>query len=149
MSSFVSRWVVAERRAVAAADLDADGIVRDDAVVAWIGAARDAYLERCAALRARRDRSGLVLRCRDGDVPAGRRLGRPAQVVVSAGATELRPDSFTMAFRLRTYGSGDDVVVNATCIVSLDDPVTGSAAALDDAIRDELIALEHAARYTN
>jgi hypothetical protein len=54
-----------------------------------------------------------------------------------------------MAFRVRSYGSADDVVRNVTCTVGLEDPRTGAAPELGDAVRDELIALEHAARHTN
>ena len=54
-----------------------------------------------------------------------------------------------MAFRVRSYGSADDVVRNATSVISLEDPDTGEPRELGDAVRDELIALEHAARHTN
>ena len=68
-------------------------------------------------------------------------------MVVGAGATEIRPTSFTIAFRLRpTDGDGDDAI-NAACEVSLEDPETGEARELGNDIRDELIALEHAAAH--
>jgi acyl-CoA thioesterase FadM len=149
MSSFVSRWVVSQRHEVAATDLDGGGFVRDDVIAGWIAEARVAYLDRCRALRELQEQRGSVLRWRDGGLPSGERLGRTDTVVVSAGATELRPTSFTMAFRVRTYGSSDDAVVNTTCVASLEDPVTGEAGELGDTVRDELIALEHAARHTN
>ena len=70
-------------------------------------------------------------------------------MLVGAGVTELFPDSFTMAFRMRTFGSEDDAVFNLSCAVSLELLETGAPYRLGDAVRDELIALEHGARHTN
>jgi acyl-CoA thioesterase FadM len=139
---------VAERHQVRADDLDAHGALRDDAIAHWIDEARDAYLDQCEQVRTRQ-RSGLIVRTRDQVLPRGVQLGSPTSVVVSAGATEIYPTSFTMAFRIRGYGSEDDAVCNLTSVVSLEDPATGAAQELGDAVRDELIALEHAARHTN
>jgi acyl-CoA thioesterase FadM len=141
MSGIVSRWVVLQRH-------DVDGVVRDETVEQWLTEARDAYLDQCRELR-ERQRTGLVLRTRYRDLPTGAQLGQSTGVTVSAGATEIFPTSFTMAFRLRSYGSPDDVVFNLTCAVALADPHTGEAQELGAAIRDELIAFEHAARHTN
>src|SRR4029077_20445353 len=100
--------------------------------------------EHCAALRALQERAGLELLAHIHHAPAPERFGRPTAVVVGAGATEIRPTSFTIAFRLQpTDGDGDDAV-NAACEVSLGDPATGDARELGDDVRDELIALEHA-----
>jgi acyl-CoA thioesterase FadM len=82
-------------------------------------------------------------------MPGGAEFGRPATVVVSAGVTEVFPTAFTMAFRVRSYGQVGDNVVNATCRVALENPDTGTPCELGDDVRDELIALEHAARHTN
>jgi acyl-CoA thioesterase FadM len=148
MSSFVSRWVVLQQHDVAPGDVDDAGAVRDDTIAGWIANARDEYLDQCREVR-ERQRAGQLVRFRPGEVPAGALVGNPTSVVVSAGATEIYPTSFTMAFRIRSYGSADDAAVNAACEVSLEDPATGETQELGDAIRDELIALEHAARYTN
>jgi acyl-CoA thioesterase FadM len=147
-SSIVSRWVVRREHPVGDHDLDADGVLRDDAIEQWVHDARDAYLERCAVVQEMINGSKLVLRAR-GDLPGGAWFGRPATVVVSAGVTEVFPTSFTMAFRIRGFGQPGDSVVNATCGVSLEDPATGEPCELGNAVRDELIALEHAARHTN
>ena len=144
----MSRWVVLQDHAVAAEDVDTSGAVRDDVLTRWITDARNEYLDQCRELR-ERQRAGLLIRMRDGAIPAGAVRGRPASVTVSAGATEMYPTSFTMAFRVRSHGSADDVALNVTCEVSLEDPRTGDAPELGDAVRDELIALEHAARHTN
>ncbi|MDQ1511180.1 MAG: hypothetical protein QOG50_3024 [Actinomycetota bacterium] len=126
-------------------DLDSHGVVRAEAVERWIAETRSAYLERCAGLRELQDRSGLELRARIHQAPAPERFGQPTAVIVGAGATEIRPTSFTIAFRLRpTDGDGDDAI-NATCEVSLEDPATGDACELGNGVRDELIALAHAA----
>ncbi|MDQ1511177.1 MAG: hypothetical protein QOG50_3021 [Actinomycetota bacterium] len=41
--------------------------------------------------------------------------------------------------------AGKDDAINATCEVSLEDPETGEACELGNDVRDELIALAHAA----
>ena len=148
MSGFVSRWVVRQKHALDAGDFDADGVVRAEAVDRWITEARIAHLERCLVLTAMQAEAGLALQSRLRQPPDRERLGRPSAVVVSAGATELFPDSITLAFRLRPADGGGDVV-NASCVVSLEDPATGEAVDLGTDVRDELIALEHAARHTN
>ncbi len=51
MSSFVSRWVVRREHRVGDDDLDAAGVLRDDAIERWIDDARDAYLEHRVAIQ--------------------------------------------------------------------------------------------------
>jgi acyl-CoA thioesterase FadM len=145
--SFASKWVVRRKYAVGPDDLDSGGVVRAEAIERWIADTRSAYLEHCAALRALQEGAGLELRAHIHHAPAPERFGRPTAVVVGAGATEIRPTSFTIAFRLQpTDGDGDDAV-NAACEVSLEDPETGAAHELGDDVRDELIALAHAAAH--
>jgi acyl-CoA thioesterase FadM len=141
--------VVRREHPVRAADVTDDGVVRNDVVEEWIADARHDYLAQCRVVAEMIERSQLTVETRTQGVPEGEFFGRPSTVVVSAGVTELYPDSFTMAFRLRTYGQADDVVANVTCAVSLTDPATGAPQELGDAVRDEMIALEHAARHTN
>jgi acyl-CoA thioesterase FadM len=148
MSSIVSRWVVRKSNEVTAEAFDDAGVIRGDVLEQWVADARDAYLERCSVVQEMIEQSELVARYRVIGLPGPEYFGRPTTVVVSAGVTELYPSSFTMAFRLRSYAD-DDVVANATCEVTLEDPVTGAAQELGDAVRDELIALEHSARHTN
>jgi acyl-CoA thioesterase FadM len=149
MSSVVSKWVVLESHPVGPDDLDAAGLLRDDVVAQWIAEARRAYLDRCPALRAAADAAGLVIRCEPAVLAAGAHFGAPVTVNVSAGATEVWPDSFRIAFRIRSFGSGDDVAFNTTCTVALEDRATGARAEIGDAVRDELIALAHEARHYN
>ena len=146
MTGFVSKWVVLQEHAVGAEDVDGDGDVRDDVLARWFDEACAAYLERCRVLAETANRDRVVVRSRFGALPSAAQLGQPALVAVGATAREVRASSFTIAVRLRT-GGDDDVTVNTSCIVSLEDPDTGSARDLGDEVRDELIALEHAATH--
>jgi acyl-CoA thioesterase FadM len=147
-SAFVSRWPVLQEHRVTAGDLDADGAVRDERVAQWVAGARSAYLRRCAALRVRQA-SGLELQDRVAPLPPGAALGRPAAVVVTAGVREVWPSSFALAVRLRPVDGDRDGAVDVTCIVRLVDPTTGEPRELGAEVRDELIALEHAAEHYN
>jgi acyl-CoA thioesterase FadM len=149
VTGIVSRWVVLREHAVGADDVDADGNVLDEVLARWVDEACAAYLDRCRALDEMRERGGLVPRSHVTALPPGARLGRPSAVAVSAGAREVRPSSFTIAVRLRTAGGTTDAAVNVACVVSLEDPATGEAREIGDDIRDELIALEHAAEHYN
>ena len=149
MSSFVSKWVVLQRHAVGADDLDAGGGLRDDVVAGWIDAASSAYLQCCPVLHETAKGCGCVLRRETRAIPSGAQLGSATEVNVSAGATEIWPTEFAIEVRLRTYGSADDVAYSASCMVSMVDPSTGEAHELGDAVRNELIALAHAARHFN
>ena len=148
MTGFVSKWVVRREHSVGTADVDADGDVRDGVMARWVDDACVAYLEQCHVLADAARRDGLVVRSRVGALPSGARLGRPSAVAVSASAREVRASSFTIAVRVRTGGE-NDVAVNASCVVSLEDPGTGTARELGTHVRDELIALEHAAAHFN
>jgi acyl-CoA thioesterase FadM len=148
--AFVSRWPVLEEHPVAAGDLDAGGAVRDDSVARWVAAARSAYLDRCAALRRRQQATGLELQVESASLPPGASLGRrPAAVAVSAGVREVWPSSFAIAVRLRPDGGDRDVAVNGSVVMRLVDPASGEPRELGDEVRDELIALEHAAEHFN
>jgi hypothetical protein len=144
LSGFATRWVVAREVAVTAVDLDADGLVTDAALERWIVGACDAYLERCTVLRAMREESDLTTSVRVGKQPGTERLHGAVGVLVSVRATEFFPDWFVVAVRVR----GPDGVVDTTCEVRLED-AAGNAVPLTDDVRDELIALEHAAAHVN
>jgi acyl-CoA thioesterase FadM len=141
--------VVQQEHPVTERELAADGTVRNAAVALWVDAAWQAYLDHCPVLQQTRERAGLALRHRTGTLPAGALLGRPTSVVVSASTTEFRPSSFTISLRLRPRGVDHDVALNATTVIHLEDATTGAVAELGDEVRDELIALEHSARYFN
>ena len=148
MTGFVSKWVVLHAHTVATEDLDADGDVRDAVVARWVDEACRAYLEQCHTLAATANRDGLAVRSRVGTLPPGAHLERPEAVAVSASAREVRRSTFTIAVRLRTGGE-NDVAVNTSCVVSLEEQDTGDVRDLGTDVRDELIALEHAAAHFN
>jgi hypothetical protein len=149
VSGFASRWVVLQRHDVGPGDFDADGVVRAEVVDGWLAAARTAYLDKCVVLQSLRDQVGGELQASVTQPPARDRIGAPTAVLVTAGATELLPDAITIAFRIRPLsGEGDDGI-NAACSVSLVDPDADQACELGNDVRDELIALEHAAEHVN
>jgi hypothetical protein len=145
--SFVSRWVEVREFTVAPADLASGGGVRAEVIDRWLTEARTAYLDHCIVLRELRERSGLELRIQFDHPPAPEPFGTPTSVIVGVGATEIHPTSFTMAFRVRAIHADGDRTINVTCAISLEDPETGDACELGHDIRDELIALEHAASH--
>jgi acyl-CoA thioesterase FadM len=148
VTGFVSKWVVRQEHNVEAADLDADGDVRDDVMARWVDEACGAYLEQCHTLAAAANQEGLAVRARVGALPPGAHLGHAEAVAVSASAREVRRSTFTIAVRLRSGGE-NDVAVNTSCVVSLEEECTGAVRDLGTDVRDELIALEHAAAHFN
>ena len=144
MSGFVSRWVVSQQHDVGPDDLNDDGFVRDQSRERWISSASAAYLGRCRVLNQLADAAGLTPETRIGAWPESIRLLEPSAVVVSVRATEFLPDSFRLAVRVRS----PDVVVDLECVCTLEN-AAGEATPLGDDVRDELIALEHAAQHVN
>jgi hypothetical protein len=145
--------VVLQEQAVGPADRTADGGIEPAAVRRWIDAACEAYLERCPALHRAAADAGLALARRISRLPDAGLLGHPESVAVSASAAEFRPASVGLSVRMRALDPDDDggheVSLNATVQVTLTDPATGEPAELGTGIRDELIALEHAAQHFN
>jgi hypothetical protein len=85
----------------------------------------------------------------NAEFPKGNLLGRPTSVITTAGVTQVHPKAFTIAVRLRPIGRDRETLLNHLCEVRLEDPQTGDVAPLSDDIRDELIALAHAAEHFN
>src|SRR5262245_26265746 len=148
MTGFVSKWVVLHGHDVREEEVDADGDVRADVVAGGADVAGRAHLEACHALAATADTTGLAMSALVGSLPPGAHFGRPQAVAVSASAREVRRSTFTIGVRLRT-GAEDDVAVNASCVVCLEEEDTGAVRDLGTDVRDELIALEHAAGHFN
>jgi hypothetical protein len=148
MSSLTTRWSVLQEHEVGAADRDAAGAIHDAAVRHWVAAVCAAYLDQCPSLPARAAAGTARLREELLQVPSGATLGRPATVLVSASATEVLPTAFVLAVRVRPVGGDDGVTGNARCVVRIEDR-SGTALPIETAVRDELIALEHAARHFN
>jgi hypothetical protein len=145
--SISTRWAVAHEPPVPPTALTAQGTIDDAFVADRVDAACRAYLDGCPVLEATRADGGLELRATtalvlDPPLPAAPSL------VVTVSATEVLPRAFVLAIRIRTLGA-EDRVVNGSRRVELVDPATGTAQELGTAIRDELIAIEHAARHFN
>jgi acyl-CoA thioesterase FadM len=145
MSGIMSRWSIGLDKQVAPADLDSDGFVTTERLNAWVAEAVQAYLSQCHEL----DQlgAGRSLLRRPSRLPRPSLLGRPADVLVTASATEVRPTEFIISVRVRPFGGDIDLPLNVTTRVSIEDPDTGEVVELGQAVRDELIALEHAADY--
>jgi hypothetical protein len=134
MSSIVSRWPIASRATLAHSDIDEDGRVTIEAVERIFAGVRDAYFLESPTVDGAAA-SAMLTSLRQSE-PFDR-VETP--VTAAVGVTEIFPESFTMALRIRPHsGSG---AVDARATVTIGEPVT-------DALRDELIAREHAARFT-
>lgn len=144
--SITTRWSIALEHEVAAPDVDAGDRVRPGAIERWVETGRDAYVDQSRILTARAADGAVALR-RAPVKASGAPLARAPRVLVTASATEVLAASFVVAVRLRTLGGNEDQVRDFRCEVALTDPATGRPAELEPAIRDELIALEHAARH--
>ena len=149
MGTIHTRWPVATDHAVTPDDLDPNGDVTAAAVERWVAHACSTYFEQCPVLERTRVAGGLELRVQDRPAPGRRTLPPSPAVCVTIGATEIFSTSFVIALRLRPVGGDSDAPLNLTRRVELVDPVGGDAHAITDEIRDELIALEHGARYFN
>lgn len=147
MSGMMTKWSIAQDRTVTDGDLGRDGYLTEDALARWIDGAIDAYLNQCVRVRQAAAEQGLVINQRLSRRPRTSLLGRPYEVLVTASATEVRPEEFVISVRLRPMGTDVDLPVNVTCRISLEHPRTGEPIELGTAIRDELINLEHNAQY--
>ena len=142
MSDIMTKWVVCQQHAV-----DTPGALTDDVVEHWIQEACNAYLDLCTRLHEIRDVEGLALVTDVGSFVAAT-LGQPDEVAVSANATEVLPASFTIGVKLRPFGDQAQAVMNVACVVTLQD-MERAARELGTDVRDELIALAHAAQHYN
>lgn len=143
--SAMTRWSIGLDHTVGDADRDADGFVTAEVLGGWLTQAVDAYLAQCEQLRRRAE--GHTLMRRPGRQPRASLLGRPAEVLVTASATEIRPTEFFISVRVRPFGGDEDLPINVTCRVSIEDSVTGEPLELGSAVRDELVAIERDAEY--
>jgi hypothetical protein len=145
MSGMMSRWVVGLDRQVTDADRDEQGYVSAPVLGGWLAEAVDAYLDQCTVLHDRA--AGRRLARYPGRQPRSGLLGRPAEVLVTASATEVRTTEFFVSVRVRPYGGDEDLPINVVWRVSIEDIETGEPIELGSGVRDELIALEHEAEY--
>jgi acyl-CoA thioesterase FadM len=143
--SVMTPWSIGLDRTVTEADRDADGYLTAEVLGRWITEAVDAYLAQCHELH--RQAEGYTLARRLSRQPRASLLGRPAEVLVTASATEIRATEFTITVRVRPFGGDEDLPINLTCRVSIEDSVTGEPLDLSSAVRDEIVAIERAAEY--
>lgn len=137
----LSRWPLLIEYPVTDADRDGDGCCRPESIDAWLTATRDAYLDTLTQLA-----GGLDIQHRPaGDLP--RVLGVPPSVAVSAGVAEVHPETFTINTRIRALGGTDSAVTVRWVVRQVD--AGGAAIPVSTALRDELIAAEHAASEFN
>jgi hypothetical protein len=149
MSGVMTKWSVAQDRTVQDGDLSREGHLTEETLGRWIDSAIGAYLDQCSRVRQIATEQGLQLIQRQSRRPRTALLGRPAEVLITASATEVRPAEFVVSIRVRPLGGDVDMPVNVTCRVSLEEPGTGEPVELGTEVRDELIALEHAAQHYN
>lgn len=149
MGTIHTTWSVRLDLPVGAGDLASDGSIGDDAVWGWVDRAVHAYLEQCRILQATRARDRLEVRVDAAPPERPARLAAAPHVLVTATATEVFPTSFVVAVRVRPVGGGDDHPLDVSRSVELLDPETAQPRELGVEIRDELIALAHAARHYN
>jgi acyl-CoA thioesterase FadM len=134
MSDMVSRWPIRIAVAIEPTDLDADARLTADAIERCFAHARAAYFERCesvdiASLR-HRGTAGIARE----PIPGCER------VAIAVNVTEVFTDRFTMAARIRADDGA--LAADARCSMSPGPEVP-------IAMRDEFIALAHAASYTH
>jgi acyl-CoA thioesterase FadM len=145
--SVMTRWSIGLDYTVTEADRDADGYVTAEVLGRWLTEAVDAYLAQCHELQRQAQTEGYALVRRPSRQPRASLLGRPAEVLVTASATEIKPTEFFITVRVRPFGGDEDLPINVTCRVSIEDTVTGEPMELSDAVRQEIVAIEREAEY--
>jgi acyl-CoA thioesterase FadM len=147
MGGLMTRWSIGLDRQVEPGDRDAEGYVSAETLGTWLTEAVDAYLGQCSALHRQASLPDHALVRRPSRQPRSGLIGRPDEVFITASATEIRPTEFFISVRVRPYGDNIDLPINITCRVSIEDTRTGEPVPLDQAVRDELVAIEQAAEY--
>jgi hypothetical protein len=130
-STMASRWPTLINASITPEDVDAAGRLTTDAVERLIGEARAAYLRGCETFEV------SAATAQRATIRGGQPLTGDA-VTVSIGVVEGFPETFEMEARIRS--DNGDIAADARCTVALRGGVT-------NAIRDELIARAHNARY--
>jgi hypothetical protein len=147
--SISSKWSVVTEHPVGPEDVGADHLMTDAAVDRWATGAAATYLRQCPKLEDQRSGARLVLTTTVRPRSGTANLNGATSVAVSATATEVFPRAFVISVRIRPVGGECTDPVDLTCEIRLEDPATGAAQDIGSEVRDELIALEHAARYFN
>jgi hypothetical protein len=134
MSDIVSRWPVRLALPIDDSDRDAGHRLTEGAVDRIFAEAADAYFALCRTVDA-----GRVQISKQVNV-----AGVPVEgdhVTISVGVVEIYPDEFTLEARLRP-AAGEGIAGQATRRYKVEGGV-------GEDMRDEFIALAHAARYTH
>lgn len=131
MSSIASKWPVLLVLPVLPGDVDGDGRLSPEGAERLFAEGRAAYFE-------------LVRSFSPGDVRV-LEVGAPRQGVavgpeasISVSVVELFPDRFTMEARVRP-AAGEAIAADLSCTVT--------AGEVTDEVRDDLIAIAHAAAH--
>lgn len=130
----LSKWPVLLYLTVEAGDVDGDGLLTDAACERLFAAGRGEYFALSTTVDA--DRVTVIETSRPRRGTAA--IAEGDEVSVSVSVTELFPDRFEMAARVRP-AEGDAVVADLRCIASAGEVTT--------AVRDDLIAIAHAAPH--
>jgi hypothetical protein len=129
----LSRWPVLLVLPVSADDVDDDGRLTDAACSRLFAAGRAAYLE------LPRTFAPADVRIVETSPPRkAAPVGHAAEVSIAVSVTELFPDSFVMAARIRPV-EGDAVLADLRC--------TATAGEVTDRVRDDLIAIAQSASH--
>lgn len=134
----LSRWPVLLDLPVGAADVDDDGLLTDAACERLFAAGREAYFALSSTV------DGDEVTVLESSPPRRRAPigidvdGSSVSVSISVSVTELFPDRFVMEARVRP-SEGDAIAADLRCVV------TGGE--VTDAVRDDLIAIAHAAAH--
>ena len=134
-TDIVSRWPLVIPLPVGPGDCDANGYLADATVERMFALARARYFELCATVDA------STIEIPRSVVARGDAAVTPGGVTISVSVIEIYAETFTMAARIRP-ADGPGVAADARCSASPGGDVT-------DAMRDEFIALAHAARHTH
>jgi hypothetical protein len=133
MSAMVSRWPVLLVLPIGTDDLDGDGLLTDAACDRLFAAGRTAYFELSKTIDA-----ADVTVLETSPLRRSTPMQGSDEVSISVSVTELFPDSFVMAARVRP-ATGDTVAADLRCTVS--------AGEVTPEVRDDLIAIAHAASH--
>jgi hypothetical protein len=130
-ADIATRWPVVVPLPVEPGDRDDDGRLTAAGVERLFTRASAEYFALCTTIVA----SPELRRCAvaPGTVPVG------AEVTVSVGVVEIYPESFDMDVRIRP-AERDGIAASGRCSLA---PVGG----VSESMRDEFIALAHAARH--
>jgi hypothetical protein len=139
-SEIFTRWPVVVSLALAPDDRDSDGRLTEPAIERLFSEGRAAYFDEYSTI------DGSAVEVRKSTVQPGRAVVSDDGVTVSVAVVEVYPDTFTMTARMRPAGpvdGGDDgggIAASAWGSVS-------PGGAVSTAMRDELIAMAHAAKH--